>query len=271
MLPRFRAEYWSTSAPFNWIRKTFADRNKPNSMTIEGWDDWETSYKKEHPWVYWIVEDFSHTLQNFVMYPADVINHIRYQWILTWYDRKHVLPTGLPKGEWYDCDTRILHGLFETLVDFIEIEKAHMMLISTDNPPIKWYKFKWARWKRVRSRELGIKHLEWEMSLDGPDLTEYESCPSQAAAAREQYNLYIWWKDVRPNRPDPYDVSGWSQWCESKKESGGSWRSIMSETDEERAQSKVLMDKLHEIENRYLQEDEENIIRLIKIRKTLWT
>ena len=80
---------------------------------------------------------------------------------------------------------------------------------------------KWSEW---RSRELGLKYLEWEMNLMDDDKVHLTS---QAKAAQEQYELYTWWKDIRPNRPDPYEVAGYNAYWETherdKSEDGLSW------------------------------------------------
>lgn len=274
-----RAKYWSSSKLAKWVRLKFGDRVKPNALGWDEWVDWDEDFHKKHPFVFWFTEEFLDKVQNVVMSPYDLYNKIRYKFLIRFVDRKYMMDTKLDKWGWYDCDTRILHGLFETLVDFIEVEKSHMMLISDDTiPKHRWYQFTFLRWNRVRSRELGIKHLEWEMSLDSPDLNEYESSPTQAATAREQYALYTWWKDVRPNRPDPYDASGINEIHENREveatgaERKRSWmRALSHRTEEEKAATKAAYARCAEIETQYLQEDEDMLIRLIKIRRSLWT
>jgi hypothetical protein len=86
--------------------------------------------------------------------------------------------------------------------------------------------------------------------------------------------LYRWWKEVYPNRPDAHDASGWSRYCELKrKEHGENGLSFMKESKdpELRALGDAALIKSHEIEQAYDAEDEEMMIRLIKIRNGLWT
>lgn len=274
-----RVNYWSNSRLAKWVRLKFGHRVKPDALEWGAWADWDDDFHKAHPFVFWFTEDFMDYLQDVVMSPIDLYNKIRYKFLIRFIDRKYMMDTRLDRWGWHDCDTRILHGLFETLVDFIEVEKSHMMLICDDNiPKHRWYQLTFLRWNRVRSRELGVQHLEWEMSLDSPDLGEYEANPTQAAAAREQHALYTWWKDVRPNRPDPYDLSGINE-IHAKREAEatgtdrkrGWMRTLIDRTDEEKAATTAAYHKVREIENQYEQEDEDMLIRLIKIRKSLWT
>jgi hypothetical protein len=44
-----------------------------------------------------------------------------------------------------------------------------------------------------------------------------------------------------------------------------------NETPEERVEVMQMLDKTHEIEKQYNDQDEEMMIRLIKIRQSLWT
>jgi hypothetical protein len=76
------------------------------------------------------------------------------------------------------------------------------------------------------------------------------------------------------NRPDPYDASGWTAYCEASRESNGGslWRSLGADkTPELKAMSDTAHEKLREIEAAYEAEDEAMMIRLIKARDSLWT
>ena len=37
--------------------------------------------------------------------------------------KHHLIRTGLPRGQWYDTDTRMLYGMMNLLVEFIDKEK----------------------------------------------------------------------------------------------------------------------------------------------------
>jgi hypothetical protein len=99
------------------------------------------------------------------------------------------------------------------------------------------------------------------MGLDNPDLPEEERSPSQAEYAREEYELYNWWKD-RPNRVEPMVAAGldWDKQKEDNLLCGKISRKELSS-----------FKKLEKIEADYEKEDTKMLIELIKIRGHLWT
>jgi len=95
----------------------------------------------------------------------------------------------------------------------------------------------------------------------------------QATSAKEIKDLYLWWTTVYPNRPDPHDASGWSDYCEASRIANGgklSW-SGGDKSPELKKQSDKSLKLLQKIEAAYEKEDEAMLIRLIKIRNSLWT
>jgi hypothetical protein len=105
----------------------------------------------------------------------------------------------------------------------------------------------------------------------GPDHPEYGKPTGQALRAKEIKELYVWWTTVYPNRPDPYEVSGWTEYCEQARILNDG-RLFGSKSTPE---LKKLSDKSHKllqkIETSYEKEDEAMMIRLIKARDSLWT
>lgn len=72
------------------------------------------------------------------------------------------------------------------------------------------------------------------------------------------------------NRPDPHDASGWTEYCERKRQEGGHFLGEAKDP-ELKAFGRRALDKTQEIEKAYEQEDTEMLIRLIKVRDRLWT
>jgi hypothetical protein len=115
---------------------------------------------------------------------------------------------------------------------------------------------------------MALTNEEW-LEEDKKD----EAVPtSQALAAKEIKELYTWWTVTYRNRPDPYDASGWTEYCEASRIANGgrlSWGSDKS------PELKVMSDKFHtllqEIEEAYTKEDTLMLKRLIDIRDSLWT
>lgn len=254
-LYRHRQNYWSCSRFAAWIL-SLVDVVKPYAETSEGWDNWNAKTAQQHPLIYNMVEDWLDKIQDIVMYPYDVYDYLNTRLRMRFIKQHYLIDTGLDKWEWQDTQDRMLHGLFSLLVDFVELEKTNMQRWNPEYPKIK---------RGTRSREHGLAYLEWEMTL------EYENhYTRQAIAAKNVYDLYIWWKDVRPNRPDPYEISGWSAFCDRREASSGMFR-FDNMDDDERKLSKQYREKLDAIQESYEDEDEEMMIKLIKIRQDLWT
>lgn len=268
---RFRVSYWSSSSFAQWVRRTFVPGAPHLSCgTATEWRNWREESVRLSPFIHWFTEDFLPDLQDIVLFPSDLIYSIRVYFSNRFVTKTHMIDAKLSKGDWHETEERLLHGMFELFVDFIETEKAGHALWSREE---RTYKKHW--WQRFRSRELGMEHLMWEASLanndewidkDDPD---YGLPTSQALSAKEQIELYIWWKDIRPNRPDPYVTSGCSSNMEAHHKDGGD---IMDFFDKDRTEAEnhsfEIMDTM---EKQYDAEDEQMLIRLIKIRHHLWT
>jgi hypothetical protein len=264
-----RNNYWSCSSVSKFIRDWCGAPKKPEAASTDGWDAWEEDFKSNHKVVYWFTEEFLNTLQDVICWPIDKLRDIQMYIINRFVDKIHYLPTRLPPGKYYEIDDRVLRGMFETLVDFVECEKAHMELICSpkDNKAPWWYNFRGTRWKHIRSRELGMKYLNWEMALDQGEHDEnYFNGSEQAGQAREVVALYTWWKDVRPNRPNVHEASGWHDICNKRDIFSNKER-----TEEEELAITNSLNKLHQLEQMYNDEDEQMMIRLVKILKGLWT
>lgn len=268
-----RTNYWSCSKLADRIRGTA----KPLALDGDGWKKWKQDAKKKHPIRYWIADEGLNRLQDTIMWPIDKLYSIKYYIVNRWVDQSHALvahPKHIRPGQWMDLDYRILHCLFDELVDFVEIEKAYSNYRWQEEKlkQLKWWQGGRWRTRTWRSAEAGIDHLKWEMTLTDEDWIEDKSQAkptAQAEAAREILKLYTWWTETYANRPDPYDVSGWSDYCESKRERGIGL--LETDPEEDREKTHKILDHNRKIEEQYNQEEEEMLIRLIKIRGSLWT
>jgi hypothetical protein len=80
------------------------------------------------------------------------------------------------------------------------------------------------------------------------------------------------WTVTYRNRPDPYDASGWTDYCDSlRNKFGDNWIGRSSKDKVTKVQSDKARKLLDKIEKAYEKEDEQMMIRLIKIRESLWT
>ena len=279
------SRYWSCSPFADWLRGT----KKLSAGTAEQWDDWTTAAQMKHNFRYWLAEEGLSHLQDFVTWPVRKIYDVKYYINNRWVTRTHSLtahPKDIKPGQWCDVGNRFLPCLFNELVEFVEVELAWWQIAWAD--PAEKAKYDapfwasgWFRWRTWRCPQAGLDNLDWQRSLrHDTDSGWAEGDPNigkptpQAVKAQEVLDLYRWWKDVYPNRPDAHDASGWSEYCELKRqEHGDTGLSFMRESanPETRALGIAALNKTHEIEQAYETEDEEMMIRLIKVRHGLWT
>ncbi len=259
---------------------------KPGAATSEAWDAWYAQAEKAHPFRYWLTEEFLGKIQDFVTLPTrswrDVQNYVTNRYV----SKLHALTSNLKRGQWYEYEHRLLHCVFDSLVDYVEIDEAWHHVVC-DSAAAKNYKstrrFLWREW---RCPEAGVAHLQWAASLvldehlgvekDSPN---YGKPTSQAQSAQEILDLYNWWKTVRPARPDPYEASGWRAFNESRlatiptsfpnKKKRRFLR--VNRTAAEKKESTRLFKLLNKIDADYDKEDEQMLIRLVKVRKGMWT
>lgn len=185
-------------------------------------------------------------------------NWVRYR---TW-DRYDIVKLEVEKT-YHDPDYRLLHANFQLLKDFVEIELASMMDASDErnNEEIDSFlkrvgkHIRFRRRKMLRSPEQGIKHLDWEIE---------ETTGHQKTSAVEKKELYLWWTQYRPLRADPYD----SALFKDPNDNGEPWSLA---TMVRKPFNRPLAEARQALENMYEAEDEEMLIRLMKVRRSLWS
>lgn len=259
----WHAKYWDCTSFADWLRGT----KKPAAASSKGWREWETEARNAHPVRFWLTEEGLSRLQDAVFYIPGKINDFRFYIRNRWITKSHALTSTLKRGEWHDLSERILQCNFAELVNFVEVEKASR----------NWDWFKSNNKKRkTPNAEAGLDYLNWEVTLKynsgmgikkGHEL--YGKLTDQALAAKEILALYNWWTKVRPARPDVYDVTGWSDYCKNTK--GNLFDSVEDRSPADRKKSRRILDKVSKMEKKFEQEDEEMLIRLVKIRTRLWT
>lgn len=276
-----RSKYWSCTPFADWLRGT----KKLSAGTSEEWDEWTTTAKMKHNFRYWLAEDGLGHIQDFVNYIPDRLNDIRYYINNRWVSRSHSLtahPRDIKPGQWQDVGNRFLPCMFNELVDFVEIEQAWHHCMWSDEAKTKfetpWWRKGWFRWRTWRCPEAGMEYLKWASTLTNEEWLEegekHKVEPTyQAKAAKEIIELYTWWTTTYRNRPDPMDASGWSAHCDAMrvKYPDKMFSSLNSKDPADRKSSDRAHKLLQKIEKQYEQEDEAMMIRLIKIRQSLWT
>jgi hypothetical protein len=275
-----RNHYWTCSKFADWLRGT----PSPGALTSKGWREWEQAAEAKHPGRYWLADEGLDYLQTIFYYIPDKLYGLKYYINNRWVTRTHALtahPRDIKPGEWCDVGNRFLPCLFNELRDFVEVELAWWH-IAWSNPEERakynapFWATGWWRWRTWRCPESGLDNLAWQMTLTNAEFLDDDKKhlaePTyQAVKAQEILELYKWWTEVYPNRPDPHDAGGWSAYCEQRRKSGADLLDFEDRTEEEQELSRQVLDATQAIEDKYNQEDEEQMIRLIRIRQSLWT
>lgn len=231
----------------------------PESATTEEWNEWNDK-AKQYKFKWFIADTVPDWLVSTFTYPYERVSKLMNKYI-----RKHsqINITTLKDNEWYDTETRMLHGMFQLLVDYVELEKAHVQIIfkEKDTPM-------YMRNTYYRSGIMGLKYLDWEVSL-GKKAKEFSNQSKNAKIVRD---LYIWWTSTRPQRTDVMDVKG-SMGVSTNEfyNDEETLSSIGRRKDKEPELYEDVNKAYEDAEKAYKEEDEKMLIKLIKIRDSLWT
>lgn len=244
----------------------------PYALTFDGWNEWQKKTKAERPYAYFINYTLRNYYSDFIYIITTPYTNTRF-WIhnhIT--ERPHIIDTGLPPG-YHDMCEKMLHGNFNMLVDFVEIEKAWLNVVwqkdSKYRKKYPWWSLNPTRFKRFRCPEAGIDYLNYDCESRG-DRQPFNKPTEQSLAAKEILELYNWWKNIHPKRPDPMVSSGWSELCSKIKDKG---RNVLFDkhTKEDEDELEKRSDLLNKIEKDYTDEDQDMLVRLMKVRQNLWS
>ncbi len=238
--------------------------NPPGGLTGPGWNSFNKEFKTAAPIRYWFHRDF----KKLFIYPIkwkyeDITNWVRYRT----YDKYHVVTTGEKPG--YQCTDHImLHVNFNLLKNFVEISKAYKSYWSDDVPQtwceqhMPFYRIFYT----FRRPDLGIKYLDWEMTLDDPNLPLQDQSPEQARHAREIYALYKWWVTDRPSRVE-VEIT-----CPETNDGDDDIFFSLSKINTPAHKQYIAdLEQQSKQEDLWNKEDDEMLVRLMKIRRGLWT
>lgn len=201
--------------------------NMPRAATWEEWSIWHKASEKEHKILYtlfhsiprffgvrWyrVTQDYYHLKSKYITKP----HHIKIE-----IERFSEHP-GIHNYHWFDVDTKMLYGMFQLLVDFVEKEEAG-------------------------------------------EVIDWNSDPEHKKVWAEVQELYNWWLE-RKNRDNGYP---------DRKDFDLEDREMFDFSDDKddpnyrRYQTAVKEAKIKDDE--FEVEDTEMLIRLVTMRKWLWT
>lgn len=287
-----RSRHWQGSKPFTWLRKKVFKVEKPFALGWGEWDEWDNNYKATKPFAFFITETLPDWLELIPKHSIDYVDTLRIN-IRNRADGTHLLKSNLKRGVWHEYEERLLHCMFDSYVDFIEVETGQSHIAWSDKEDRKKYNIPWYRSSRwfnwgtgsYHNKQAAIDHLKWEMTLDTHDPNDPNSGPNgssphQAKAAREKMELYCWWTQVRPNRGRAWDVSGFQTFWDSMDAKYGdetskrSWLGLGGKklmTAAEERKYRKLSKAADDLEEQWHDEDELMMCRLVKLRRSLWT
>lgn len=228
--------------------KKWANYDTPAFLTMEGWNEFGRDFKTKAPIRYFLFHKLPIKISTFKRkYISDPIYWVKYRTT----DKYHIVKTGLSPN-YYETDYLMLHVNFNLLKEFVEIECAR--LEDWQSRLGYWQRIK-EKFLGYRSKKSGIAHLTWASSLG-------KESPSQAKAAKELLELYTWWTDIRPNRQElPLPV-----YAQTNDDEIFDFINDVKSPEEtkywkEKWKQKAAWDK----------EDENMLIRLMKVRTQMWT
>jgi hypothetical protein len=268
--------YWTCSKFADWLRGTAS----PKSASSKAWNEWARNAKLAHPFRYWLAEDALSKAEEIITAPKNMLYSAKYWFINRYVAKTHALTSNLKKGQWREFDTRLLHCTFDSLVNFVEIEQAsHFLIWMSKEQRVQYnapfHAFGFWRAHAWRSASAGVAHLNWQakliMTFGLPSDPDYGMPTQQAVSAIEILDLYYWWKNIYPARPDVHEASGWNAICDKQRTTSSDDFLLDFENEEDRALSKQALELSDQIERRYEDEDTQMLIRLIRVRKSMWT
>ena len=288
------SRHYTSSAPVAWVRSKVFKIEKPLALPWGGWDDWDAELRAKRPIAYFLTEVFPVWLEVIPNYTTKYYTDLRV-YVLNIRNHTHHLDSTLEKGVYHDFSERMLYSLFDSFVEYIEVDEAYSSITWYDESSQKKYKVPFRmrhpvlNWGRAwRCPEAGIDHMKWEMEQglgDGTDI----GADRQMASAYEKMALYTWWKVIRPARGESWEASGFRAFWNkmdakygnemetkklSKHRSSRGWLGLSGKscmTAAEKATYKKLSEAKDKLEDDWEDEDTEMMIRLIKLRKQLWT
>jgi hypothetical protein len=235
-------DHWSNSKFADWIRGTV----KPESASFPDWNDWKIEAMTAHPFRYAIAEDWLDKIQWVIWWPNNRVTSIVYYFRNRFITKTHTLTSSqLEKGRWHEFDTRLLYCVFDELVNFIEIELADHYIVW-NNLEKEYNKSK------GRSRQAGLDYLKWAQETKNYGTNDVST---QAIHAKEVEDLYNWWMFTRPAK---------LAHIEKLYDFDYVFGDNSPETEARFTQAVEFEDELES-------EGEEMLIRLIKVRGSLWT
>ena len=234
--------------------------------TLESWNDvleWEKATKSKHPIAFFVFEALPEKIILYTEKVKSIFDKSR-RWIrVRFFDRLHLIDTRLDPG-FHGPRTRVLHGVFSVLVDAVEIDLARRSAAEGASKQPWWSTGK-LRFKSHRNPQAGVARLRKMMSSKSRSSSLISFFGSDDIT-QELWILYHWWTMIRINRPDPDAASGWSEFVDRI-----GFNMIVHDdlSEESRKESAELIQLSRKIETDYHKEDDEMLLRAVRVLRCL--
>lgn len=213
--PRTRVKHWCLGKFAKWLVRR-AGMDTPYALTIEGWDEYYAQFKQQAPFTYYFVESVIPSIQNICYLPSDIFHGIRIYYDNAIKNKVHYLKTGLPVGVWYDTDMRLLCGSMNSLVDYVEIELAHIYTFTNDDPNIRADFYHYGRseagGKRWLQEQIDEEYTcEVSFSDNDENAKEWKEQDERSFHERkdiykDMQEIYLWWKEYFKKAIMDYEI-----------------------------------------------------------------
>jgi hypothetical protein len=221
----------------------------PFAATSEEWDAWTNNYRSKHPFRFFMTEKVPLEIRVFYRrFISEPIWWIKYRTT----HRYNFIRTGLKPG-WYEYDELIEKSLIFALKDHIETEMSTFYNEYDDIPEDKRYEF------IIQKREKFIAELKEDES-------------HQAISEQEQLDIYKWIKTDYETWKDAHDEVGLDAFYDKMKTLGLNRKGSLLFSYPEPYDSELheLFKKVWELEDRRRQEVDAMLLRIVKVRHSLW-
>jgi len=164
---------------------------------------------------------------------------------------------------WIDRSEAIVLANFKLFCEFIEKEILPMHCVTRNQTSKRFEKNNktWEEVEKIYSVENDPKKKDYKLSDGTIEDFQYETELEDRKWKRELFAIYRWWKVTR------------IELCKKEDEAVSRWASSRSKNDKEwcgNKKSKKLLNECSELEDERLRQEEDMLIRIIKIRGSLW-
>ncbi|KKN19522.1 hypothetical protein LCGC14_0944820 [marine sediment metagenome] len=222
--------------------------DKPIALELGEWECWDKETSAKYPVRFLLQEKLPELYRKHIQWPLDRA----YWWVRYRTTHRHyrvIKPRTLEPG-YYDERTLILHGAFEVLVEYWE----HFYRTN-----VSW----WPTKGEIDSYEVDIIQAKTDKEKEFIQ-AERDCLADQKAHYDEAHALHIWWTKTRPSRTHPKGPT-------LPKELGSlGWLDNKHKDDPRVIAYRAHLDEYNKLDCQWEEEDQEMLIRLVKIRQSLW-